>query len=339
MLDMLEQLVIILGFFIIGSFLFYLLQQIRALRLEQHKDTSADVLMEWLKDMRGSMDKNIGLMTEQLHQQQQALNERLDNAAKVVGSVSKELGQMSEIGRQMKDLQDFLRSPKLRGNIGEQILRDLLEQALPQSNFALQYSFHEGKTVDAIIKTDRGLIPIDAKFPLDNFLRVSKAETEEEKDREMKQFIRAVKKHIDDISVKYILPQEGTVDFALMYVPSEPIYYEMVMDEGNLNSYAQSRKVLLVSPNSFYYFLRIVMMGLQEKKIAEGAKAILATLEGINHETQKFGDDLNVLYGHINRTKSSMDTIMSRYQSLASKVDNVKHLKDRQQLPEEGSSL
>lgn len=330
---------LILGLFLFCVLSYYLAHQIRALRFDKKREGSQEVLLEWLKDMRGSMDKNLGVMTDQMRQQQQALNERLDNAARVVGSVSKELGQMSEIGRQIKDLQDFMRSPKLRGNLGEQILRDLLEQVIPHSNFALQYSFHEGKTVDAIIKTDRGLIPIDSKFPLESFSRVSKAESEEEKDREMKQFVRAVKKHIDDISGKYILPQEGTVDFALMYVPSEPIYYEMVMNDQDLNAYAHQRKVLIVSPNSFYYFLRVVMMGLQEKRIAEGARAILATLDGINHETHKFGEDLGVLYGHINRTKGSMDTVMSRYQSLAGKVDSVKHLKEREQLPDEVDSL
>ena len=328
---------LILGaFLLLCGLIVYVLQQLRDLRRFQDGDGSKDVLMEWLKDMRGSMDKNLGSMTDQMQQQQKALNERLDNAARVVGSVSKELGQMSEIGRQMKDLQDFLRSPKLRGNIGEQILRDLLEQVIPQGNYVLQYGFREGKVVDAVIKTDRGLIPIDSKFPLESFLRITKAENEMEKDREMKQFVRAVKKHIDDVSSKYILPQEGTVDFALMYVPSEPIYYEMVMNDQEINSYAHKRKVLLVSPNSFYYFLRIILIGLQEKKIAEGARAILATLDGIRHETGKFGEDLAVLSGHVSRTKSSMDTVVGRYQSLMGKVDQVEHLKEQQQLPGEG---
>lgn len=302
-------------------------QRFKDLKESQKQNESQKILMEWLSQMRGSLDKNTETLQRQLSEANRTLNQRLDNAARVIGTVSKELGQMSEMGRQMKDLQEFLRSPKLRGNIGEQVLRDLLEQILPKEHFSLQYSFKEGQTVDAIIKTDRGLIPIDSKFPMENFRKIMKAENENEKEKAMKEFIKDVKKHIDDISKKYILPQEGTVDFAVMYIPSEPVYYEIAMHEADINSYAYEKKVLFVSPNSFYYFLRIIMMGLQEKRIAEGAKRILETLEAIRHESGKFGEDLSVLSGHITRAKNAMDLVTSRFQLLSGKIEQVRHLK------------
>lgn len=302
-------------------------QRFKDLKESQAEDESKKVLLEWLKEMRGSLDKNTETLQRQLSEANKTLNERLDNAARIIGMVSKELGQMSEMGKQMKDLHEFLRSPKLRGNIGEQVLRDLLEQILPKEHFSLQYSFKEGQTVDAIIKTDRGLIPIDSKFPMENFRKIMKAENENEKEKAMKEFIKDVKKHVDDISKKYILPQEGTVDFAVMYIPSEPVYYEIAMHESDINSYAYSKKVLFVSPNSFYYFLRIIMMGLQEKRIAEGAKRILETLEAIRHESGKFGEDLGVLSGHITRAKNTMDLVTSKFQLLSGKIEQVRHLK------------
>ncbi|MFQ6115586.1 MAG: DNA recombination protein RmuC, partial [bacterium] len=181
-------------------------------RERQENDKSMQVITEWLKDMRGSLDKNRVTLVEQLDRTNKAIGDRLDNAARVISVVSKELGQVREIGRTMKDFQDFLRSPKLRGNIGEQVLRGLLEQILPKENFRLQHRFKAGEVVDAAIITDKGLIPIDAKFPMENFRRIVQAESEAEKERMTKDFVRDVKKHIDSISRKYILPQEGTVD-------------------------------------------------------------------------------------------------------------------------------
>src|SRR5206468_9986502 len=135
-------------------------------------------------------------------------------------------GQMNEIGRNMRELQEFLKSPKLRGNIGEQVLKDLISQIFPKNSFYLQHQFKSGDKVDAAIKTDAGILPIDSKFPMENFQKFNKSQTDEEKVHYQKEFARDVKKHIDAISKKYILPEEGTMDFALMYVPSESVYYE-----------------------------------------------------------------------------------------------------------------
>src|SRR6266851_2872845 len=134
---------------------------------------------------------------------------------------------MSEIGRNMRELQDFLKSPKLRGNIGEHVLKDLITQIFPKNSFHLQYAFASGEKVDAAIQTDAGILPIDAKFPMENFQKLSKAKTDEEIKLLRKDFTRDIKKHIDAIAKKYILPDEGTMDFALMYVPSESVFYEL----------------------------------------------------------------------------------------------------------------
>jgi len=312
---------ILLGLGVIAYFL-------RRLAQKPEESDAQRILMEWLKEMRGSLDQNLGSVQQQLQRQSRALNERLDRAARVIGGVQRELGTMSEIGKQMKDLQDFLQSPKLRGGIGEQVLRDLLEQILPRENYVLQHTFKRGsiETVDAIVKTDRGVIPIDSKFPMENFKRMMAAENDVEKGRARRDFVRDVKKHVDAISRKYIRPAEGTVDFAIMYIPSEPVYYETVMCEADLNTYAWTKKVLFVSPNSFYYFLRIVLMGLQEKRIAEGARQILETLNSIRHEAARFGEDLSVLSGHITRAKNSMDNVSSKYQILSGRIDAVRLL-------------
>lgn len=262
-----------------------------------------------------------------LNQNIQGMHERLDKAATVIGRVQKELGHMQEIGRQMKDFQDFFRSPKLRGNIGEQVLRDLLEQILPKGYFSLQHKFKEGQTVDAVVKTDKGIIPIDSKFPMENFQKMAKA-GEEEKEIYKRAFVKDIKKHIEDIAKKYILPGEGTVDFAIMYVPSEPVYYEVVVNNESLLHLGSERKVFFVSPNNFYYFLKLIMIGLEGAKMEEASKKILETLKGIRQESGKFESNLSVLDRHITNAKNSMDSVSSQYSKLSSKIDGVKFLKE-----------
>jgi len=234
-----------------------------------------------------------------------------------------ELGKVQEVGHNIKEFQEFLRSPKLRGNIGEQILRDLLEQMLPKENFSLQYQFHEGQIVDAIVKTNQGIIPIDSKFPMENFRLMQKSKAPAEKDIAKRNFARDIKKHINDISKKYILPSEGTVDFALMYVPSEPIYYEITLNQPEILDYGYEKKVYFVSPNSFYYFLKIIMVGLEGAKIEQGAKRILNGMKAVQQEALKFEEELSVLTSHVNHAKTSSDRAQNRFGRLSGKIERL----------------
>ncbi|MDO8515138.1 MAG: DNA recombination protein RmuC, partial [bacterium] len=214
--------VLILGF----GFLFVFLNK----KLEVKQDNT---LLEWLK----SMDKRLDLQTQKILESQ------------------KTIGEMSEIGKSMKDLQNFLASPKLRGGLGEQVLKDLLTESLPRQSFSLQYSFRSGVRVDAMIKTSSGIIPIDSKFSMENFKKMHEDESFK------KDFQRDIKNRVDEIADKYILPDEGTVDFALMYVPSEAVYYDIVNSE--LIDYAYKRRVMPVSPSTFYAFLRSVLLSFE----------------------------------------------------------------------------
>ena len=237
-----------------------------------------------------------------------------------------ELGKVQEVGHNIKEFQEFLRSPKLRGNIGEQILKDLLEQFLPKENFFLQYQFREGQVVDAIIKTNQGIIPIDSKFPMENFRVMRKSKDTTEKDLAKRNFIRDIKKHINDISKKYILPSEGTVDFALMYVPSEPIYYEITLNQPEILDFGYQKKVYFVSPNSFYYFLKIIMVGLEGAKIEQGAKKILNGMKAVQQESLKFEEELSVLTSHINHAKTSSERAQNRFGRLSGKIERLGEL-------------
>jgi len=240
-------------------------------------------------------------------------------------TMAQELGRVREIGHAMRDFQDFLRSPKLRGGVGEQVLKDLLSEVLPKNNFQAPYQFREGEIVDAIVKTKQGLIPIDSKFPMEGFQRYLKAKSEE-KEKCLKEFTRDIKKHIDDISQKYILPQEGTLDYAIMYVPAESVFSEIIANQPELLEYAHNKKVILVSPNTFYYFLKIIMIGLEGAKIEEASKIILEGLKAIQQESIKFGEELKTLSSHIDHAKSSSDRVQSSYGKLVGRIDGLRLL-------------
>jgi DNA recombination protein RmuC len=286
-------------------------------------------LMEWMKSMQSSFDVNSKTMNSTLLSNSKQLNDRLDNAARVISAVQKNIGEMSEIGRSMKELQDFLKSPKLRGNIGEQVLKELLGQLLPKSSFNMQYAFKNGSIVDAAIKTEAGIIPIDSKFPMENFRKMNANGPDAEKKMAEKEFVSDVKKHIDDIAKKYILPGEGTIDYALMYIPSESVYYEIVNNSA-LFDYSQKYRVLPVSPMTFYAYLRAILMGFEGQKITQHAQKILAGLRSIQKDYEKVGENLDTLGKHVTNSYNMMSQVDSGFSKLGNKIKTTSTLEQEE---------
>ena len=310
-------LVILTITFVVGiGAVFYEIRKLRSAR-GATSDKNQEVLMEWLKEMRKSQaDTNATLQT-QLQKQSSEINERLNKAAV-------ELGKVQEHTQSMKELNEILKSPKLRGNVGEDLMKNILAQVLPKANFKLQYGFKSGEKVDAVILTKAGLIPIDSKFPLEKYLAAQKAE-DGERPALMKEFYKQDKKHIDDIAKKYILPGENTVDFAFMYVPGEPVFYE-IYNESDLVDYGSKKKVILVSPNSFVYLLKIVLVGLEGEQAEERAKLVLRELQAIQNDTEKLGGDLGVLNRHLTNAKNIMESVDRSYEKVKTRVDSTGRL-------------
>jgi DNA recombination protein RmuC len=249
----------------------------------------------------------------------QTVGERIADTTRVFGEVREGLGALTqrtkvieEVGKNISSFQESLRAPKLRGSIGELLLKRLLADILPRDQYSLQYQFRNGKIVDAVIKIggsnppgDRGgekLVPIDAKFPLEDFEQMLAAESDKEQAMLRRQFIRTMKKHIDDVS-KYILPDEKTFDFALMYIPAENVYYEIMLrgqdEESELYAYSREKRVIPVSPNSFYAYLQVIILGLQGLHIERTAGEILGRLRRLQGDLNDFQDDFETLGGHI----------------------------------------
>ncbi len=313
-------LIIIVGGFVVLGFLI----NKRLADLAEGQKPS-DELLEIIKMLREGSKDDRKLMLSSLQKNTQSLNERLDAASRVIGKVQRSIGEMSEIGRGIKDLQEFLRSPKIRGNVGEQVLKDLLSQILPKKSFNLQYTFKSGEKVDAAIKTSGGIIPVDSKFPMENFRKMASAETETEKKSHSRQFERDVKKHIDVISRKYILTEEGTIDYALMYIPSEAVYYEIV-NNPRLFDYGAVKRVLPVSPTTFYAYLRAILMSFEGQKIEKKAREILAAIRAIQKDYNKVENNISKLQRHLNNAYNMMNNVVTSFTQLGQKITSTQSL-------------
>jgi len=260
-------------------------------------------------------------------QGQTAIATELKNTREQMGQIQKQLGEFQELGRNVssatKSLEDILGGAKSRGLLGEVTLERLLEDCLPSSQFAAQYRFSSGETADAVIfLRDDKLMSIDSKFPLDAFRRIST-----DGDEARKHFASAVKGHADSIAKKYIVPGEGTLDMALMFVPSESVYYELLMladaKGQQLDSYCRSKKVIAVSPNTLYAHLCVIAMGLRGMQIEENATRIFSSLSGMHKQLETFTDVFEKLGTHIKNSQQAYTDADKRLEKTQNTLDNL----------------
>lgn len=260
-------------------------------------------------------------------QGQTAIANELKNTREQIGHIQKQLGEFQELGRGIssatKSLEGILGGAKTRGLLGEVTLERLLEDSLPSSQYATQYRFSSGEAADAVIfLRDKKLVAVDSKFPLDAFRRIG-AEGEEAK----RAFATAVKGHADSIAKKYIVPNEGTLDLALMFVPSESVYYEMLMTEDSkgepLDSYCRGKNIIAVSPNTLYAHLCVIHLGLRGMQIEENAKRISAGLSGIHKQMGTFTDVFEKLGTHLKNAQQSYGEADKRLEKTQNTLDNL----------------
>lgn len=293
---------------------------------KKEEDPALRVMTDWMRQIKEGTDETRKEMQKGLNTTNKEINERLDNAAKVIGSVSKELGAMQQIGQSLSYVQDFLLSAKKRGGVGEQIMGEMLKQSLPPNMYEFQYCFKTGEVADSVIKINNRLLAMDSKFTMENYRAYINAENDEQRDSMRKLFVRDIKKRVDEISNKYILPEENTLDFALMYVPADGVFNE-ISDDIEIYEYARNKHVHMVSPSTFYYFLQVILIGLQGTRFNEQAQHVLKVIQGLRKDSQKFGDNLAVLNKHVTNAKSTLDLVGSGFERIHSKIDEISSLK------------
>jgi len=282
-------------------------------------------------DLTSNIQKQMSSMTQSLDTRLNKATESLEKVSETHVKLAQETKSIQNIGKDIAELQRVLKAPKLRGILGELNLENLLAQVYPKDGYILQYSFKNGVIADAVLKLkDNKLLVIDSKFAYSKFGEILKSQEPEERKRLKKQFMQDIQKHITSIAHKYILPDEGTLDFALMYIPAENIYYETIISdrgEKNILDFAYKNKVFPVSPNTLYAYLTTIAMGLRGLEINKKAQEIISHLGRVSIEYNKFVKDFDVLGGHIGKARSKYEDSTRRLSRLTDKMDSIQNLK------------
>ena len=263
----------------------------------------------------------------------EAVNARIATVQSTFASLQKQVGEMSEQARALAEasksitsLERALTVPKARGSFGETSLENLLKQVFASHQYRMHCPFKSGDIADAVLFFPQGSVVIDAKFPLANFGRIADAAGDQETKAARRDFIKDVKKRIDEIATKYILPAEGTLPFALMYVPAENVYYEAVLREeegADLYEYSVERHVVPVSPNSLYAYLHTIMVGLNGMRISERAESILREIQSLKVELGRFIDEYETVGKHLRNANTKFDESEKRLDKVEDRLDRL----------------
>jgi len=246
--------------------------------------------------------------------------EHLKEMQSVVGSLAKQQEKAQELG---KSLEYLLQTPKLRGNYGETILEEMLEKVLPKGIWERQYAIDGQEKVDAVVKYKDVVVPIDSKFPRDDYQKYLSEKDPAERQKWWSEYEKALKVQINSIKDKYIKPEKGTTEFALMFIPSEAIYYETIAEKNHLGEpcqiyeYAAQRKVIPVSPNTFYAFLNVIILGIRNVEIAKEARK----LQGILSKVEK---DFDFFYNNFEDIGKALDKAARSYNTGRGQVQRFK---------------
>ena len=301
-----------------------------AAQLGQLQSVVAMELQQVTAEVNRRLQDGMALMQDA----QKTMGQRLEDASRAVTEVHGQLGalgeatrRMEQVGRDISGLEQILRAPKMRGGFGETLLERLLAEILPPDSYRLQHGFRSGDKVDAAIVVAGRLVPVDSKFPLENFRRMLEEPDEDRRRQARRAFLRDVRGRVDEIARKYIVPDEETFDFALMYIPAENVYYEVILrdeaEEESLLGYSLARRVVPVSPNSFYAYLQVILLGLRGLRIEQNAREILGMLGRLQNDAARVREHFDTLGRHITNAKNKYDETTTSLARLEGKIEDV----------------
>ncbi len=293
-------------------------------KLHEGMGKNAEGIQQRLERMLDLVGKQLGGMDSRIDKRVAEINNRLDAAAKLMGTVQKQYGNVEQLSTSIRQLHEAFKAPKPRGSFSEKILYDIAVQMLPAQKVHQQFTFRSGAQVDLMIETAQGKLCIDAKFPLENYLKL----VEEPENADIRHvFCNDVKKHLRDIAKKYILPEESTLDSTFMYVPSDAVMYE-ILHETELTELASSLRVTILSPHTFYAFLTTLLAAYQSQQFEQNAKEALALIRGIQQQSGKLGEDLQILQRHVGNAAAKMGDVQTNYVKLDTQIKQTSLLEE-----------
>jgi len=308
-----------------------------------------DVFSKQLQGIGSNVQTALGTMNSDVSRSMadttKAVNDRIANVQATFGALQKQVGEMTEqarglaeISKSIASLEHILSAPKLRGGFGETQLENLLAMVFPREHFEVQYRFEGANEVaDAVLKFPQGMVAIDSKFSLENFRRMAEADNDADKKAARREFLKDTKKRIDEIATKYIRPAEGTLPFALMYVPAESVYYEAIIrdEDGNdLYTYCMQKRVMPVSPNSLYAYLQTIVVGLKSLSVSQRAETILHEIESLHLELGKFTRLYGIVGTHLKNAARGYDDSQRVLDKVEDRLDRLAGASaEQQELP------
>jgi len=327
---------VVVGLAVVAGLVVWLIRDLGRQREEMVRQGAAvGLLQQQLEAVRAAQERTSQALESGLKEGQESLGRYLQSSQQTLSALHEQLGRLRESGRQMLELgadvrrlQDILKNPKLRGQMGERSLEALLREVLPHGAFRMQHRFASGAVVDALVQLPEYAVPIDAKFPLPAFEAMLAAEDEQQRAALRRQFQQDVKKHVDKIAESYIRPAEGTLDFALMYIPAENVYYETIVrypgDRLDLADHALKKKVIPISPNLLYAYLMTIVMGLHGLQIEKQAAEIRRDLGRLAGGFEAFATTWEVLGRHLRNAQNQYDEGQIRLGRFQVELEQVK---------------
>ena len=284
----------------------------------------SDLMTSQLKEIRGSVDNT-----------SQSMYRQISSFTEKTVQIKEELKQVQETMKGISSFQEIFRSPKLRGQWGEATLAHILSEYFPKELYQSEYLFSSGEQVDFILKLPDGkLLSIDAKFSSDNFLKMIETKEKEERVFFQKKFTQDIKFSIDKIAAKYILPSEKTVDYALMYIPAEAIFHNVLFDlrEENIGEYARKKKIILTSPNTIYLTLKTIEHWFRDTQISHKTQEILKRLDKIQQDSGKLMDNFRKLGSHLKNASTAYNNSEKRLTLFSEKVNRLTKIETNKKL-------
>jgi DNA recombination protein RmuC len=264
-----------------------------------------------LGELRGELQRTLGATEQQLVTQTGATQKTLVDLSRQLGTLGEQSTRIGELAKDIGSLQDLLRAPKTRGGFGELMLERLLQDALPASAYEIQYTYRDGSRVDAIVHYGSRVVPIDAKFPAESYTQISSARDDADRRVRRRSFLQQVRRHVDAVE-RYVSPQDGTIDFAFMYLPSEAIYYELTVhdaapDEPDVLAYCAEHHVFPASPNTLMAYLKLVSLGLRGLAMQERTRDLQQGIAQVRREFERFVELHDQLGKHLDNATKKFD--------------------------------
>src|SRR5438034_7038509 len=277
---------------------------------QQGMQGQVELLARSVGELRSDLSRSLGATEQQLASQAGTTHRTLTDLSRQLGSLGEQSQRIGELAKDIGSLQDLLRAPKARGGFGELLLERLLHDALPAGAYEVQYTYKDGSRVDAIVRYAGRIVPIDAKFPNETWTALANAEDPADRRAKKRAFLQQVRRHIDAVG-RYVSPADGTIDFAVMYIPSESVYYDLVLreEEGepDLRAYCAVRKVIPASPNTLLAYLQVVSLGVRGLAMQERTRELQQGVAQVRREFERFVGLHDQLGTHLDHAMKKFD--------------------------------